>query len=47
MSHEGTMRHYFILVNDGETYSIENGHRFKALIIVSLNRFFTVKIDSI
>ncbi|XP_059140212.1 tyrosine-protein kinase SYK-like [Physella acuta] len=34
MSHEGTMRHYFILVNDGETYSIENGHRFKALIIL-------------
>lgn len=29
------MRHYFILVNDGETYSIENGQRFKALIIVS------------
>ncbi|BFY99746.1 hypothetical protein BsWGS_02786 [Bradybaena similaris] len=34
MSCEGQMRHYFILVNDGETYSIENGQRFKALIIL-------------
>ncbi|CAG5128976.1 unnamed protein product [Candidula unifasciata] len=34
MSCDGQMRHYFILVNDGETYSIENGQRFKALIIL-------------
>lgn len=34
MSSDNAMRHYFILVNDGETYSIENGQRFKALIIL-------------
>lgn len=36
LSFEGQMRHYFILVNDGETYSMEHGQRFKALIIVSI-----------
>ncbi|KAH9488826.1 hypothetical protein Btru_058717 [Bulinus truncatus] len=34
MSCDNSMRHYFILVHDGETYSIENGQRFKALIIL-------------
>uniref|UniRef100_A0A0B6YSM1 Tyrosine-protein kinase n=1 Tax=Arion vulgaris TaxID=1028688 RepID=A0A0B6YSM1_9EUPU len=34
MSCDEQMRHYFILVNDGETYSIENGQRFKALVIL-------------
>ncbi|KAI8773425.1 tyrosine-protein kinase SYK [Biomphalaria glabrata] len=34
MSSDNAMRHYFILVHDGETYSIENGQRFKALIIL-------------
>ncbi|XP_005099019.1 tyrosine-protein kinase SYK [Aplysia californica] len=34
MSHEFNLRHYCILVSDGETYSIENGNKFQALTIL-------------